>query len=404
MKTSFPKNFQKISRIFLLGNVIFFANLGNAFAEENAAGTPNSAGTPAAENASDALETSGTPPKRLEGLAEKLSPKMTNEKWAQLSQSERQAFEFQVSLRDFIKANIDGELILHNYIRRETQRGIAILQRDAKSEEEFYQKRSELLSDTARRFTEMYLLVAEFKAAGGLAMLSDDLVNERVNEVVERDFDGDRGKYLTYLRLSGSNPEREREKIRNTMIEQSQMWTLSQLAPVEISPMEVWRFYQQNLKNYQTTNRVEFAQIVIFAGAAQDDEGVEKSAKQLAEELRKTNDPDAFSRAAKIYSRDEFRGNGGYVGWRELDDLSALVVEKINSVKPGEVTDVLELSDGRGGKMFAIFRVIDRREAGLIPLDDVREQIENTLRNAAIVRIRSEKMEELWKKFFVLWY
>ena len=87
-----------------------------------------------------------------------------------------------------------------------------------------------------------------------------------------------------------------------------------------------------------------------------------------------------------------------------MADRSEAVVEKLKSVKNGEVTDVLELADANGRPMFIIFRRHDYREAGVKPLNEVRAQIENQLRAMAEKRARDEKIEALRKRFYVQWY
>ena len=88
--------------------------------------------------------------------------KMTRERFRQMSDAERYSYEFKQSMRDTIRANVNGELILTEDLRRETHRGNLILQREAKSQKEYYEKAEKLLWDTLNRMTEMYLLVGDF--------------------------------------------------------------------------------------------------------------------------------------------------------------------------------------------------------------------------------------------------
>lgn len=325
---------------------------------------------------------------------------MTAERYRRLSEAERFAFDFTRSTGDSIRANVNGEVILAEDLRRETQRGDMILRREAKSRQEYYEKSEKLVWDTLSRLTEMYLLVGEFNESGG--MVPDEYLDERINERIDREFDGDRGRYLTFLRKIGSNPEAERKKLRDALIEQNQNWMIARSIPDEIAPMDVYRAYHQNIEAYRTPESVEYSQIVIYAGAAETDESVALAAKNLAERLRAK--PEDFESAAKLYSRDEFRTEGGYVGWAPVADRSEAVVEKLKSVKNGEVTDVLELADANGRPMFIIFRRHDYREAGVKPLNEVRAQIENQLRAMAEKRARDEKIEALRKRFYVQWY
>lgn len=328
------------------------------------------------------------------------SEPMTRSRFNAMSSEERYAFEFRQSMRDAIRANVNGEIILQEDLRRETRRGNLILSREAKTQKEFYEKSEKLTWDTLNRMTEMYLLVGDFNEAGGT--VPEEYLDTQINLRINREFDGDRGRYLAHLRKIGSNPAAERKKLRDAIIEQNQNWMISKNAPAEIAPMDVFRTYHQNIREYQMPESVEYSQIVIYAGASETDASVALAAKNLAERLQKK--PDEFESAAKFYSRDEFRSEGGYVGWAAVKDRSELVIEKLKSVKNGEVTDVLELADASGQKMFIIFKRHNYREAGVKSLNDVRAQIENYLRAVAERKARDEKLDALRKRFYVQWY
>lgn len=326
--------------------------------------------------------------------------KMTRERFRQMSDAERYSYEFKQSMRDTIRANVNGELILTEDLRRETHRGNLILQREAKSQKEYYEKAEKLLWDTLNRMTEMYLLVGDFAESG--AVVPDEYIETQINARINQEFDGDRGRYLSHLRKIGSNPAAERKKLRDAIIEQNQNWMIAQSIPAEIAPMDIFRAYHQNIEQYETPESVEYSQIIIYAGASETDSAIAKAAGILAKRLQEN--PDDFASAAKLHSRDEFRNEGGYVGWAPVADRSELVVEKLKSVKNGEVSDVLELSDASGRKMFIIFKRHNYREAGVKPLKEVQGQIENYLRAAAEKKARDEKLDALRKRFYVQWY
>lgn len=360
----------------------------------------STATTPPAKPAENASAEKSEEPENDNLLRAPEGEKMTRERFAKMSSDERYAFEFCQAMRDAIRANVNGEIILQEDLRRETRRGNLILRREAKTQKEFYEKSEKLVWDTLNRMTEMYLLVGDFNQAGG--MVPDEYLDAQINARIDQEFDGDRGRYLMHLRKIGSNPAAERKKLRDVIIEQNQNWTIARSTPNEISPMDVFRAYHQNLSEYKMPESVEYSQIVIYAGASETDATVALAAKNLAKRLQEK--PEDFESSAKLYSRDEFRSAGGYVGWAAVKDRSELVVEKLKSVKNGEVTDVLELADGSGRKMFIIFKRHDYREEGVKSLNDVRAQIENYLRGTAEQRARAEKLDALRKQFYVQWY
>lgn len=327
-------------------------------------------------------------------------PEITREAVEKMSPAERQVLEFKLSNREYPRAVVDGKLVTADDIRAETQRAAMALRREAKSAEEFAQKYNQLVAESLRRYTEMYLFVGEYEASG--LQMPEEYFDTRINERIDRDFGGDRGKYLEYLRAIGSNPLADRQRLKNMTIEQNFNWQIQEGLPKEVSPMDVFRTYHQQLKNFTHPASFEYSQIVIYAGASQGDDAVAKAAKMLCENLKKH--PENFAGTAKIHSRDEFRANGGYVGWKAREDLSEAVIETLDATKIGEVSDLLELTDGTGRRMFIIFKLNAKRDAGTTAINDVRPQLENMLRGNEMQKARAEQLEKLQERFFVEWF
>lgn len=324
----------------------------------------------------------------------------SREQIAAMSPEELKKLEFKTSMREYPRIVVDGKLLTEDDLRAEISRAVLALRREAKSSEEYVQKYNQLVGETLSRYTEMYLFVGEYESGG--MQIPEDYIDSRVNERIERDFGGDRGQYLDYLRKIGSNPIAERKRLKNMIIENNMNWLILQDLPEEISPMDVFRDYHKQSKNFIHPESVEYSQIVIYAGAGEGDDSVERAAKALNGMLKKN--PENFAGTAKIHSRDEFRGNGGYVGWVPLENLSDAVIETLEATKPGQVSDLLELTDGSGRRMFIIFKLIDRRAAGMTPLNDVRPMLENAIRGSEQQKARAEYLENLRQKFNVEWF
>ena len=329
---------------------------------------------------------------------------MTREIWEKMSPDERAAFTFRREYRDYILANVDGEIVLMGDIREMTQRYELLLRREAKSPEEYAQKRDQLRYDTLNNLTEQYLLVGEFRdLISGRPGIPEEYLEGQINDRIDRDFDGDRGKYLSYLRARGTNPAAEKKKLKDMIAANEQNRMIASNMRPEISPLIVYQYYKANEESYREPEMVEHARIVITAGASETDEMVALAAKNLTERLKKN--PEEFSDSAKVYSRDDWRSAGGYVGWQAMEDLSAPLVSAIKSVKNGEVADLVELPNpATGGKIFVILKRINHRPAGVKPLSELRPQIENILRNSLLQRARSEKIDALKQHYYVYWH
>lgn len=308
--------------------------------------------------------------------------------------AEELAFDGQT--RDRMLANVNGEIITLGDVRRETARYVPELRRTAGTQREFAEKINELMGGTLQNLTDTFLLVSAFDDSG--AVMDDNFIDQRINEIVEQDFDGDRAKYLQMLRRSGSNPLADKRRMRNRI--KAQSWDEHIVRPAygDVSPERVRAEYEARIEEFRSDAAVEYAQIVLFAGASETDAQVESLAERLREQIR-SGETD-FETAAKIFSRDDYRGNGGYVGWKPLDDLSEQIVPALRDAKDGDVSEIIPL-DSPAGKVFVILKRIAFREAGVTPLKDVRAQIENRLRAERAQQLRAEKMAELRDEYYI---
>lgn len=303
---------------------------------------------------------------------------------------------FAAQTRDGIAAAVNGEIITAGDLRRETMRYIPELRRTARTQREFLQKASALETDVLRSLSDAYLLASAFDDAG--ALMDDNVVEMRINAVIDQDFDGDRSKYLQMLRQTGSNPLAEKRRMRNRL--KAQSWDEFLVGPAygDVSPERVRAEYEARIDEFRSDAAAEYAQIVLFAGASETDEQVKALAERVRERIRKGETD--FESAAKFFSRDDYRANGGYVGWKQLSDLSEQIVPALQGIGDGEVSDVIEL-ESPSGKVFVLLKRIAFREAGVTPLKDVRAQIENRLRAERAQQLRAEKMAELRDEYYI---
>lgn len=303
---------------------------------------------------------------------------------------------FDAQMRDAMLANVNGEIITVGDVRRETMRYVPEVRRTAGTQREFQQRIGELMSGALQSLTDTRLLVSAFDDSG--AMMDDNFIEQRINDIIEQDFDGDRSKYLQMLRQTGSNPLADKRRMRDRIKAQSWDEHIVQPAFGDVSPERVKAEYEARIEEFRSDAAAEYAQIVLFAGASENDAQVEALAKRLREQLRKGETD--FETAAKIFSRDDYRAAGGYVGWKPLSDLSEQIVPALRDAKDGEISEIIPL-DSPAGKVFVILKRIAFREAGVTPLKDVRAQIENRLRAERAQQLRAEKMAELRDEYYL---
>ena len=93
-----------------------------------------------------------------------------------------------------------------------------------------------------------------------------------------------------------------------------------------------------------------------------------------------------FADAARMHSSDASAAKGGDLGYLHQGMMPEALYEKLGSMKPGDLSEPLRLLEG-----VAIFRLTERREARLRPLDEVKER--------AAQLWRRDEGERRWTEF-----
>lgn len=153
-------------------------------------------------------------------------------------------------------------------------------------------------------------------------------------------------------------------------------------------------------ESYETSKETRYAHpplvrashILIGARADETDEA-KASARQKAEEvlvLAKAEGAD-FAALAKEYSTGPSNVVGGDVGF--FTERGAMVPEFSDvsfAMAVGEISDVVETQFG-----YHVIKVTDKKEAGVAPLEEVREHVEAGLASVKRNRLSTEYVEEL---------
>ncbi len=109
---------------------------------------------------------------------------------------------------------------------------------------------------------------------------------------------------------------------------------------------------------------------------------VKEKAKDIYKELK--NNPDKFAEYAKQYSEDPASASkGGDLGFFSRKEMVDEFSEAAFSTKPGKLSDIVKTRFG-----YHIIKVVDRKEKGITPLDEIKPHIERYLEG-------KKKMESL---------
>lgn len=147
---------------------------------------------------------------------------------------------------------------------------------------------------------------------------------------------------------------------------------------------EIVTFYRQNEARYGQPEQRRVSHILIEVAPDADDDARAQArarAQEIAGALQE--DPAGFAQAAREFSEDPGSASqGGDLGWIARNTLVPEVEEAVFELEPDTISDVIESAFG-----YHVAIVTDLRGAGVKPLEEVREDVENeVLRQMASVR------------------
>ena len=238
---------------------------------------------------------------------------------------------------------------------------------------------------------ERALILEEFTAMGG--NLPDRAVDDQINVMINERFKNDRAIFLEALAEDRMTIDDWREETRNRLIV-NLLRRREIIDRVVIAPRAVRELYESRAAQYQLPKQIQLRMIVLHKGASSNDQAVKrKEAEKLHEKLLAGGD---FAELAKSSSEGYKAADGGDQGWMDPMILRKELAEVVAKLEPGRISEVIETDED-----FYILKVEAKKNASVIPFDDVRGQIEDELRKAGEEKMYKAWIERLKKKFYV---
>ncbi len=296
-----------------------------------------------------------------------------------------------------IVANVDGDAITAEDVRNEMRPLIPQLRNEAKSQDDYRMRVTEMSGKILDSLAERGLILREFKEKG--MQLPPSIVNEQIEEKIIREYNGDRAEYLTALRRMGRSPLDDRKEMLERIIV-DHLGGQMKKGVAELSPEKIQRFYEANKGNFTQKPAFKLSQIALWAGAAETDEDVRKLAESIIARLDKGEE---FAALAKQYGKDDSRERGGDTGWREITELNADIAKSVGDLADGGHTAPIEFKSGGRLSLYILRRDAFRAE-GPRPVAEVREIIESKLLGDALKGAKDAWVARLREHFFVRYY
>ena len=280
-----------------------------------------------------------------------------------------------------IAAIAEDKVITVDDIRREVGPLIPEIQKQAHNEKEFNEKLESLQEDVIQNLIDRVLIVKEFYK-DEKRHVPASYIDNMVADTIISQFDGDRSKYLAYLRSRGiSQKDFRREQEENMIYDYMRQQQAKSSSTV--SPVKIEAFYAENKERFYQEDSVHLRLIQIARTPEDTDATLKTKATEVIIQLTAGAD---FGDLARQYSSDSRKGKGGDWGWQRRPDLRKEFSDVIFSLEKGKYGPPLVMPEGA----FILF-VEDRKYAGTLPLDEARPDIERLL-----VQQGSRQAQERW--------
>ena len=219
--------------------------------------------------------------------------------------------------------------------------------------------------------------------------LPEWMVDKRVSEIIDSRFDGDREKLLEEMaRLRITFAEWRAQMEENMILLAMRQMNVDK--NVHIGPAAVREYYRAHEAEFVRESGVRLSLIRI---KRRDGETPEAHAARAAA-LRTRVDHEPFEEIARYFSDDPSSKKGGDWGWlKPEENLREELVAALAKLSVGETSPLVETSAG-----FYILRKEGEREAGLQPIEAVRDEIDATLRKEESERLFREWTDGLRAK------
>ena len=292
-----------------------------------------------------------------------------------------------------IAAIAEGEVITVEELRRELEPIIPRLRVEAKSAQEFGKRVDELTEEVLQNMIDRILIVKAAEEEG--LMIPPSYIDKEYDETIDRDFGGDRARFLEYLKARGETPRSFRRDVYKRLVV-NVMRSENRRSRSEVSPERIEEFYVNNKIRFYQSEALHLRQIILTQLADEGLVPLRQTANKIIAELRNGAN---FGDVARKYSQDEMSRRGGDWGWIERKDIRKELGDIAFNLEPGDFSRPIEL----GGTIFILYAE-DKREEMIQPVTQVRDVIENVL-IGEIARESQEKwLQEVRNKSYVRYF
>lgn len=223
--------------------------------------------------------------------------------------------------------------------------------------------------------------------------LPDRAVDTQINSIVRERFDDNRAAFLQALSEQGMSyvdyREQTADDLRVMLLRRQEV-----IDRIVVAPKAVRDFYDEHLDRYRRPEEVHLRMILLNKGETDADAAAKR--RQAMDARARIQRGETFADVARALSEGPKAVDGGDLGWTKTAELRKDFAAAIQSMKPGEVSALIE-----GDRDFILLGLEARRAESVQPFEEVRAGIEKELEEGEAERLRNEWMSGLRVRHYV---
>jgi parvulin-like peptidyl-prolyl isomerase len=296
-------------------------------------------------------------------------------------------------LADGVKAIVNDTVITYFQVKLFIAPAAEALARQYASQPDAFDKKyNDLISDGLEQLIQRQLILHTFDVEG--YRIPDSYIDELVQDRIREEFAGDRITMIKTLQARGQTFEQYRKDVRDQYIV-SALRAKNVSQEIIISPFKVESYYLAHQDDFKLADQVKLRMIVLNKTSS-DETNTPALAREI---LSKLKEGTAFGEMAAVYSQGSQRLDGGDWGWVERPVLRKELADTAFSLKAGQLSDVIETPEA-----CYIMLVEQTSTAHVKPLNEVRNDVEKTLRAQEQTRLEKDWIDSLKKKTFIRYF
>ena len=179
------------------------------------------------------------------------------------------------------------------------------------------------------------------------------------------------------LKEAGQSPEKLNTALKTLL--QQQRWMQSQIKDGDkITDADAKKFYDSNTEEFKNPETVKASHILFTVNKDDSPEVVKQKEDAAKKAIARAKKGEDFNKLAKELSEEPgAKESGGDLGFFAKDRMVPEFAEAAFSQKPGEISGPVRTQFG-----WHVIKVTDKKPAGTVPFEEVKEQIIAYLKSA----------------------